>query len=105
MSDKPSAPPATTNALTPLVTQLAPITEQVGTHVLKALQDAETVAVLTTVVPGFPADRVVSLPLSNEQLASVQMLLMQIQAEPTPQTEEEQSRCIGFQCQIPSATS
>ena len=54
MSDLPSAPPAK-KSLTPLVTQLAPITEQVGTHVLQALQDAETVAVLTTVVAGFPA--------------------------------------------------
>ena len=103
MSDQPSAPPVK-KALTPLVTQLAPITEQVGTHVLQALQDAETVAVLTTVVAGFPADRVVSLPLTNAQLASVQKLLMQVQAEPAPQTEEEEARCIGFQCQIPDAT-
>ena len=103
MSDQPSAPPVK-RGLTPLVTQLAPITEQVGTHVLQALQDAETVAVLTTVVAGFPADRVVSLPLTNEQLASVQMLLMQVQAEPAPQNAEEESRCIGFQCQIPDAT-
>ena len=103
MSDQPSAPPVK-KALTPLVTQLAPITEQVGTHVLQALQDAETVAALTTVVAGFPADRVVSLPLTNAQLASVQKLLMQVQAEPAPQTEEEEARCIGFQCQIPDAT-
>lgn len=89
------------------VTTLAPISQQVGENVLQALQSAGTVAVLSTVVPGVPTDRVVSLPLTQVQLAGVQALLTGLQqsAAPTPeQIKKEDPNCIGFHCHLPQQT-
>ena len=102
MSDK--QPPQA--KLQQYVTTLSPISQQVGENVLQALQSAGTVAVLSTVVPGVPTDRVVSLPLTQAQLAGVQAILSGIQqgTAPTPaEIEKEDPQCIGFHCHLPKA--
>ena len=86
----------------PIASQLLPISEQVGRNVLEALQDPDAVAVLTTMVPGITADRVVSLGLTPQQMGEVQHLLETIAAEDEAAAASEE-RCIGFQCRIDKA--
>ena len=51
-----------------LATPIVKMTEQVGQNVLTALNQPETVAVLSTIIPGIQADRIVSVPLDPRQL-------------------------------------
>lgn len=76
------------------VTRLQTIERQVGEHVLAALEDPEAVAVLTTIASGLRADRVVSVPLSRDQVADITQILAQAQIE--PEEEEEEETTIGF---------
>ncbi|MHC5025569.1 MAG: hypothetical protein ACYTGR_02255 [Planctomycetota bacterium] len=76
------------------VTELKSAEQQVGEHIIQALQDEDTVAVLTTAVIGPDgAQRLVSAGLSPQAMAEVQMLL-------TDATEErdEEVPCVGFHC-------
>lgn len=100
---EPTSPVKTTGQLQPLVTTIAPISQQVGDNILQALQSPATVAVLSTIVAGVPTDRVVSLPLTHTQLAGVQTLLAGLQAAPAPTTAED-PHCIGFHCHLPEKT-
>ena len=101
MSKNTPDTPQTTDAPDsgPIVTAILPVSDQIGRHVMTALQRPETVAVLTTVVPGADADRVVSLPLTEDQMDEVRGLLGQIQAE-DEEAAADTDRCIGFQCQV-----
>jgi hypothetical protein len=101
MSKNTPDTPQTTDAPDsgPIVTAILPVSDQIGRHVMTALQRPETVAVLTTVVPGVDADRVVSLPLTEDQMDEVRGLLGQIQAE-DEEAAADTDRCIGFQCQV-----
>ncbi|HJO15632.1 MAG TPA: hypothetical protein QF800_01960 [Phycisphaerales bacterium] len=63
------------------VTNLQSIERQVGEHVLRALDDNSAVAVLTTVAAGVRNDRVVSLPLSREQVEAIRSILEHAQQE------------------------
>lgn len=83
----------------PLVTTLTPISEQIGQHVMAAFKQPGAVAVLTTVVPGVDADRVVSLALSDAQMDEVRDLIGRIQDEDEVAAEDTE-RCIGFQCRV-----
>ncbi|MEC8278686.1 MAG: hypothetical protein VXZ96_16110 [Myxococcota bacterium] len=58
-----------------VVTPLQSIATQVGNNVLKTLNEAETSGVLTTIVPGFPQDHVVSIPLNTEQIKMIHSVL------------------------------
>ena len=80
------------------VTELNPITQQVGTHVLAALKNDDCVAVLTTIAAGFPTDRVVSVPLNAEQMNEVGIILHEVATEPDG---PDDLPCIGFQCRLP----
>ena len=84
------------------VSEMVSIDEQIGRNVMAALRDPDAVAVLTTLVPGIGGDRVVSLGLTDEQMHHVGVLLNQIQAEDEA-TAQDESRCIGFQCQLPTS--
>jgi hypothetical protein len=86
------------NGTKTLVAKLTPISEQVGTHVLSALKESGCVAVLSTIVPGFPADSVVSIPLSAHQMSNVGVILGEVQRAPST---DEQEVCIGFHCKLP----
>lgn len=95
-NDSPNEPEEQSGG--PVVTALTPISEQVGRNVLKALNDEEAVAVVTTLVAGINGDRVVSLGLSASQMAQVGALLEEINAE---SEDVEEESCIGFQCRLP----
>jgi hypothetical protein len=86
--------------LTPMMSTLNSITEQVGEHVLQALRQEHIVAVISTIVPGVGpgADRVVSMPLNADMMAGIDVLLHGVQSIPE---EEFEAKCIGFQCPVP----
>ena len=79
----------------PIVTEIQPISQQIGTHILSALQrEDDTVAVLTSIVAGVGPDRVVSMPISRGQLIQIQAFLQSSQLE---EHAEEEERTIGFE--------
>ena len=78
------------------VTSIRTVERQVGDHVMAALEDEDTVAVLTTIVGGVRTDRIVSLPLNGEQAAAVSELLQAAQAEAEEDAEDEDGRREGF---------
>ena len=76
------------------VTQIKSAEQQVGEHIVKALQDDETVAVLTTVVVGGDGGQhIVSAALDPSILQQVQHLLRDAQSQ-----RDEEIPCIGFHC-------
>ncbi len=76
------------------ITQIKSAEQQVGEHILKALQDDETVAVLTTVVVGGAGGQhIVSAALDPGILQQVQHLLRDAQSQ-----RDEEIPCIGFHC-------
>ena len=84
----------------PLITEIQPISQQIGTHILSALQRADdAVAVLTSIIPNVGLDRVVSMPISRAQFVQIQAFLQQSQLEEHP--EEEEQRAIGFEIPKP----
>jgi len=98
MSDKTD--PSIPDGQTPTVMgELISPTDQIGRNVMAALEDADSVAVLTTLVPGVSADRIVSVGLTREQMHHVGILLNEIEAE-DEETAQDEARCIGFQCSV-----
>jgi hypothetical protein len=84
------------SSLPQFVTTLTPVEQQVGMHVITALQHEETVAVLTTVAVGRDgAQRVISVGLDPERLAEVQEILLESQNRP-----KKRVPCIGFHCRL-----
>ena len=76
------------------VTQIKSAEQQVGEHIVKALQDDETVAVLTTVVVGGDGGQhIVSAALDPGILQQVQHLLRDAQSQ-----RDEEIPCVGFHC-------
>lgn len=78
-----------------LVSELKSMEQQVGEHVIQALQHDNTVAVLTAVLSsdGGGGQRIASVPLDMELWQQVQELLVHV--------GEERSKdvpCVGFQC-------
>ena len=97
-SDKAIVPPAQRDlndaGLPQFVTVLTPMEQQVGIHVINALQHPETVAVLTTVAMGRDGmQRIVSVGLDPEMLHQIEQLVVGAREERT-----ERVPCIGFQC-------
>ena len=69
---------------------------QVGEHIIQALRDPETVAVITTVGVGPDGvQRIVSAALDPERLHDVQALLAQ-----SAERRTEDVPCIGFHCYL-----
>jgi len=89
------------NSFESIVTEIQPITQQIGEHILAALQRKDdTMAVLTTIVPSLGPDRVVSLPISQTQFLQIQAFLHQeqlMQMEAQNDEEQEEERAIGFE--------
>ncbi|MCR9294888.1 MAG: hypothetical protein NXI32_19385 [bacterium] len=78
------------------VTSIRNPTQQIGEHVLAALQHADTVAVLTTIVVGPGGEQhIVSAALDPAKLAQVNALLLSAADE-----REEEETCIGFHCLV-----
>lgn len=78
------------------VTRLQTIERQIGENVLAALDADASVAVLTTVVSGMRADRVVSVPLTGEQVQDISAILAQARTEIDPDVTEDDDDLIGF---------
>lgn len=78
------------------ITPLKSIEQQVGEHVIAALQMPDTVGVLSAVVIG-PAggQHVVSTPLDPELLTEVQDLLAKASREKAGEVP-----CVGFHCHL-----
>ena len=76
------------------MSDLQPISQQVGQHIIKALQQPGTAAIITSIVPGFPTDRLVSTPLTMQQMAQIRQILQPVI---NVSSEEEEERQIGFQ--------
>ena len=78
------------------VTSLAPVEQQVGVHVIRALQGPETVAVLTTVTMGRDGhQRIISVGLDGALLEQVRVLFDEASEERT-----ERVPCVGFHCRL-----
>ncbi|MDP7029288.1 MAG: hypothetical protein QF733_03605 [Phycisphaerales bacterium] len=78
------------------VTMLQSIDRQVGEHVMAALHEEEAVAAITTLIPGVRHDRVVSLPLTKDQVEAIRDVLQQAEAEASDADDEEEGRREGF---------
>ena len=75
--------------------------EQIGRHVIEALQHRDTVAVLTTVVMGGDGkQQVVSAALSPDRMRQVQELLSEAQVQ-----RKDKTPCVGFHCLIEPRSS
>lgn len=89
-----SEEPEDADAVPRFVTRLTPLEEQVGMHVITALQHPETLAVLTTVAAdGTGSQQVVSIPLDANRFAQVQQLLSTAKKK-----KKRTARCVGFHC-------
>lgn len=78
------------------VTSIKNAEQQVGEHVIRALQHGDTVAVLTTVVVGPGGQQhIVSAALNAQKTAEVNGLLQGAQDE-----REAEEPCVGFHCLI-----
>ena len=90
----PQHQPPGQQGLMQMVTPLQSLNEQVGRHILQALQQPGSVALISTIVPGVGVDQVVSVPLNPKQFRAIQGLLMQMM---TPQQlPPAMRRAIGF---------
>lgn len=82
------------------VTTIQNAEQQVGEHVIRALQHADSVAVLTTVVIGPGGQQhIVSAALDAEKTAEVNALLAGAAAQ-----REDEEMCVGFHCLIKPKT-
>ncbi len=78
------------------VTRIKNAEQQVGEHILRALQHDDTVAVLTTVMIGADgSQQIVSAALDPDRMAQVNEILQTAQ-----QQREPQEPCFGFHCLV-----
>ncbi len=83
-----------TNQIKQFITQIRSAEHQVGEHIIAALQDPDTVAVLTTVVIGPKGGQhIVSAGLDPETLEEVQKMLVKAEED-----RHEDIPCVGFHC-------
>ena len=80
----------------PQVAVIQTVERQVGEHVLSALREADAVAALTTLVPGVRHDRVVSIPLTSEQIEAIRDILQVVESEAAEAGDDDQGRREGF---------
>ncbi|MGI9467823.1 MAG: hypothetical protein ACR2OA_11930 [Rubripirellula sp.] len=87
--------------LTQFITTIKNAEEQVGEHIIRALQHADTVAVITTLAIGPDGkQRVISAALNAQRMQQVQEILNSAQQE---RIEEEP--CVGFHCLVETKTA
>lgn len=78
------------------VTTIKNAEQQVGEHIIQALQHDDTVAVLTTVAVGQDGQQcVISAALNPERMKQVQEILLAAEQE-----REEEEPCFGFHCLV-----
>ncbi len=85
---------ATGQQVARFVSKIKNLEQQVGEHVVHALQYPDTVAVLTTIVIGPSGDQhIVSAALSPAKMAQINSLLQEAVAE-----RVDDEICFGFHC-------
>ena len=100
-SNEKSSDDAAPAAPRQFVTSIKSISQQVGEHVITALQHEETVAVLTAVTVGPDSTQhIVSVGLDMEQLGHVNDLLLHASGKKTDEVP-----CVGFHCYVKPAAS
>ena len=78
------------------ITPLASLEQQVGAHVIHALQHPGTIAVLSTVVAGMDgSQQIVSFGLDANRFGQVQELLAA-----SMEDQKRSVQCMGFHCQF-----
>ena len=89
--------PAVTNQdsgqLRQLVTRIKSYEHQMGEHIMTALQDPNTVAVLTAVVVGPGGQALVTAALDPDMIEQVQKIIHDAEAK-----RAEEVPCVGFHC-------
>ena len=89
------------NQITQFVTTIRNAQEQVGDHIIRALQHSDTVAVITTLTVGPDGkQRVISAALNAQRMQQVQELLNSAQQE-----RIEEQPCVGFHCLVNPKTA
>lgn len=84
------------NQILHFVTTIKNAEQQIGEHILKALQYGNTVAVLTTVMLGPDGtQRIVSAALDSTRMAQVNEILQAAQRD-----RQAQEPCFGFHCLV-----
>ncbi len=87
---------ASDEQITRYITTIKNAPQQIGEHIVRALQHPNTVAVLTTVVIGPGGDRhVISAALNPTQMVQIDAILQQAELECEPETP-----CVGFHCLV-----
>ncbi len=82
--------------ITQFVTAIKNAEQQVGEHIIHALQHDGTVAVITTVAVGPDGQqRVISAALNPDRMQQVQEILQAAEEE-----REEEEPCVGFHCLV-----
>ena len=100
-SSKLARPAEVTNDVDPnqmaqFVTTIKNAEQQVGEHIIAALQHDDTVAVITTVAMGNDGQqRVVSAALNPDRMKQVQEILQTADEE-----REDEEPCVGFHCLV-----
>lgn len=90
--------PSEKKQIAQFVTTIKNAEQQVGEHIIAALQHDDTVAVLTTVAMGADGQqRVISAALNPDRMKLVQEILQQAEQE-----REEEEPCVGFHCLVKS---
>ncbi|MGB7345041.1 MAG: hypothetical protein WBD20_12575 [Pirellulaceae bacterium] len=78
------------------VTTIKNAEQQVGEHIISALQHEDTVAVITTVMMGPDGEqRIVSAALNPLRMQQVQEILQAATVE-----REDEEPCVGFHCLV-----
>ena len=84
--------------LTQFVTTIKNAEQQVGSHIIAALEHDDTVAVLTTVMMGPNGEQqVISAALNPTRMKQVQEILQSASTE-----REPEEPCVGFHCLVKS---
>lgn len=85
---------ATSQQVARFVSKIKNLEHQVGEHVVQALQQPDTVAVLTTIVVGPSGDQhIVSASLNPTKMAQINALLQEAVEE-----RVDDEICLGFHC-------
>jgi hypothetical protein len=84
------------NQIAQFVTTIRNAEQQVGAHIIQALQHNDTVAVITTVAMGPDGlQRVISAALNPDRMQQVEEILKAAEEE-----REEEEPCVGFHCLV-----
>ena len=92
-NDMPAVTNQDSGQLRQLVTRIKSYEHQMGEHIMTALQDPNTVAVLTAVLAGPGGQALVSAALDPDMLEQVQKIIHDAEAK-----RAEEVPCIGFHC-------